>query len=88
MVDIQRKIKTPLGFIRCGFLCSQLDNLIKKEEYKNGISEILKTYGHKIELISFQIKIPLYNGDNLTGGFGYIFKIEKIVEVGERIETY
>ncbi len=49
----------------------------QKEKYKNGDSEVFETVGHKVEIISFKLKVPLYNGDNLTDSFGWIFRIEK-----------
>jgi hypothetical protein len=71
--DIKREFKTPLGIVRCGILCNRHDDVVEINKYENGSSEIFKTDGHKIEIISFKIKVPLYNGDTLTDSFGWIF---------------
>ena len=86
--EIKREFKTPLGVIRCGFICKGRDRAIETQKYENGSSETFKTNGHKIEIVSFKIKVPLYNGDSLTDSFGWIFRIEKTTEIVEKLETY
>ena len=86
--DIKREFKTPLGVVRCGLICNAIDNSIDMREYENGSSEIFKTGAHKIEIVSFKIRVPLHNGDNLTDSFGWIFRIEKTADFNEKFETY
>ncbi|MFM1998499.1 MAG: hypothetical protein RL204_446 [Bacteroidota bacterium] len=86
--DIKREFITPLGVVRCGLICNRQDGAFETKRYENGSSEIFKTDGHKIEIVSFKIRVPLYNGDNLTDGFGWIFRIEKTADINEKIETY
>jgi len=86
--DIKREFKTPLGVVRCGIICIGQDNPIETKIYENGSSEIFKTVGHNIEIVSFKIRVPLYSGDNLTDSFGWIFRIEKTADIDEKIETY
>ncbi len=85
---MEKKFQTPLGIVRCGFFCNAIVNPVGAKSYKNGNSEIFKTKGHTIEIISFKIKIPLYNGDTLTDSFGWIFRIKNINNSDEQIETY
>lgn len=86
--NIEIEFKTPLGIVRSGFSASGINSCIETKRYKNGSSEIFETEGHKIEIISFKISVPLYNGDTLTDSFGWIFRIEKMAELEEKIETY
>lgn len=86
--DIKREFKTPLGVVRCGLICSGQENAVEIKKYENGRSEIFKTDGHKIEIVSFKVRVPLYNGDTLTDSFGWIFRIEKTADIYEQIETY
>ena len=86
--DIKREFKTPLGVVRCGINCCGHDNVVDTNKYENGSSEIFKTVGHQIEIISFKIRIPLYNGETLTDSFGWIFRIEKTNDIDEKVETY
>lgn len=86
--NIEKYFATPLGVIRCGFLCSEVIGFVETRKYENGNSEIFKTKGHRIEIISFKIRVPLYNGDDLTDSFGWIFRVEKILDVEERIELH
>jgi len=88
MTDIKREFKTPLGVVSCGINCNLQDNTIETRKYNNGNSEIFKTDGHKIELVSFKIRVPLYNGNTLTDSFGWIFRIEKTADFDEKIETH
>jgi hypothetical protein len=85
---IKREFKTPIGVVRCGFICNRYVSAVETKKYENGSSEIFKTDEHKIEIVSFKIRIPLYNGDTLTDSFGWIFRIEKISDIDEKIETY
>lgn len=86
--EIKREFKTPLGMVRCGISFSGQAYAFETKKYENSSSEIFKTDGHKIEIVSFKIKIPLYNGDNLTDSIGWIFRIEKTNEIEEQLETY
>lgn len=86
--DIKREFKTPLGVVQCGLICNGIDGSIETKKYKNGSSEIFNTDGHKIEIVSFKIRVPLYNGDTLTDSFGWIFRIEKTADIDEKVETY
>lgn len=87
-IDIKREFKTPLGVVRCGLICNGIDGSVETKKYENGSSEIFKTDGHKIEIVSFKIRVPLYNGDILTDSFGWIFRIEKTASIDEKVETY
>lgn len=88
MADINREFKTPLGVVHCGLICNRQDNSIETKIYENGSSEIFKTEGHRIEIVSFKIRVPLYTGETLTDSFGWIFRIEKTSDIGEKLETY
>ena len=33
------------------------------------------------EIVSFKIRVPLYNGKTLTDSFGWIFRIEKTAQL-------
>lgn len=87
-IDINREFKTPLGVVRCGLICNGQYGAIETKKYENGSSEIFKTNGHKIEIVSFKIRVPLYNGDNLTDSLGWILRIEKTAGIDEKIKTY
>lgn len=86
--DIKQEFRTPLGVVGCGLICNGISAYIGTKKYNKGNSELYKTEGHKIEIVSFKIRLPLYNGDTLTDSFGWIFRIEKTVDVDEKIETY
>lgn len=86
--DLKQEFKTPLGVVHCGLICNRQESVIETKKYENGNSEIFKTDGHKIEIVSFKIRVPLYNGDTLTDSFGWIFRIEKTADIDEKIETY
>ncbi len=86
--NIERRFDTPLGVVRCGLNCDSFDKAVETRIYKNGHSEIYKTTGHKVELISFKIKQPLQNGESVTDSYGWIFRIEKVSNTHETIETY
>jgi hypothetical protein len=88
MTDIKREFKTPLGVVSCGINCNLQDKSIETRKYDKGNSEIFKTDGHNIELVSFKIRVPLYNGNTLTDSFGWIFRIEKTADIDEKIETH
>lgn len=86
--DIKREFKTPLGIVYCGLICNGRDIVFETKKYENGSSEIFRTDGHRIEIVSFKIRVPLYNGDNLTDSFGWIFRIEKTTNIDEELEAY
>lgn len=85
---IEQEFRTPLGVVCCGFFCSGTNRPIETKKYENGSSETFITIGHKIELVSFKIRVPLYNGETLTDSSGWIFRIEKTTNIAEKIETY
>lgn len=87
-IKIEQEFRTPLGVILSGFFCSGTDGAPEIKHYENGTAEILNTPGHKIEVISFKLKVPLKNGDTLAGSSGRIFRIEKTTGIHEKIETY
>ena len=66
-----------------GIISAGIKNALEVKKYDNGNSEIINTNGHKIELVSFKVRIPLYNGDSLTDSSGWIFRIEKITEAND-----
>lgn len=86
--DFISEFKTPLGVVNCGVISNNTLSYIETKKYKNSSSEILKTEVHKIEIVSFKIIVPLYDGDILTDSLGWIYRIEKIVDVYELLETY
>lgn len=88
MTDIKREFKTPLGVVRCGLICNRQDIAVETKNYENGSSEIVKTDGHQIEIVTFKIRVPLFNGDNLTDSYGWIFRIKKTADIDEKLETY
>lgn len=57
-------------------------------EYVNGKSEIFETIGHRIEVIEFQVKQPLENGGTVAGSLGWIWKMKKINNKQEHLETF
>ena len=85
---MEHELQTPLGIIRCGFYNDSIANSTKKTAYKNGCSESFMTVGHKIEIVSFKIRQPLYNGETVVDTNAWIFRIEKNNDIKEDIETY
>jgi hypothetical protein len=83
--DIKREFQTPLGVVCCGLICNRQDRAIDTKKYENGSSEIFKTYGHKIEIVSFKIKVPLYNGDTIVPHSCSIYKEATAVSPAFRI---
>lgn len=88
MSTVEQKFSTPPGTVGCGFICSTIDHSVQNKIYKNGSSEVYMTDEHTIEFISFKIRVPLYNGNNLTDSSGWVFRIEKTSDIIENIETY
>jgi hypothetical protein len=78
---IERIFETPLGQVICG-LSTDSTNVenIGVKEYENGKSISYRIGGHKVELIEFKIKQPLYNGETVKDSNGWIWRIEKIKE--------
>ena len=63
--------------------------LLRQRNTKTVVQKFLKrTDKHKIEIVSFETRVPLYNGENLTDSFGWIFRIEKTTDIDEKLETY
>lgn len=85
----ERYLKCPLGVVRCGFRCDALISLNADiRSYDNGESETFITSGHKIEMIKFKLKMPLYNHKTIADSCGQIFRIEKINDIQESIGTF
>ena len=79
---IEKQHITPLGIISCGLKGKPFEKKqIETKTYKNGKSEIIQTASHKIELIEFKIKLPLYTGETVTDSSCWIWRIEKFGEV-------
>ncbi|WP_190810886.1 hypothetical protein [Flagellimonas sp. S3867] len=78
---IEKIFETPLGQVICG-LSTDSKNVenIGVKEYENGRSISYRIGGHKVELIEFKIKQPLYNGETVKDSNGWIWRIEKIKE--------
>jgi hypothetical protein len=78
---VERIFETPLGQVICG-LSTDSTNLenIGVKEYENGRSISYRVGGHKVELIEFKIRQPLYNGETVKDSNGWIWRIEKIKE--------
>ena len=84
---IGREFETPLGQVFCELVSNFFDaEVIQENEYENGKSTIYKTIGHRIELVEFKIRQPLYNGETVTDSSGWIWRIEKINELDERLK--
>lgn len=86
--NMKEQFSTPLGIINCGLSNSGHNDLVETKKYENGQSKIFITIGHQVEIISFIIRLPLYNGDSITEGRGWILRIEKKTDVDELIEAY
>ena len=86
---ILKKFETPLGNITCG-LSSDSNNLnfVEHKIYENGKSEVFETTGHRIEVIEFKIWQPLYNGGTITDSLGWVWKVKKINNQSESLETF
>lgn len=87
--NITKTFETPLGNVICGLVsdCTLL-HLVGHNTYENGKSDIFETVGHRIELIELKIRQPLYNGETITDSFGWIWKIQKLNNENESIETF
>lgn len=85
---MEQQFNTPLGTIRCGINSSDSNELVETKKYENGRSQIFKTIGYQIEIISFENRTPLHNGESVTENCGWIFRIEKTADTDEVIETY
>ncbi|MCB9336205.1 MAG: hypothetical protein H6586_08650 [Flavobacteriales bacterium] len=84
---IDKNYKTPLGIINCGLTSNKTSiETIDKKSYKNGQSEIYKTADYQVEIIQFKIRLPLYNGGNLTDSNGWIWRIIRINDTSEKIQ--
>jgi hypothetical protein len=86
---IAKKLQTPIGVVSCGIKADFIDYESRQlRKYKNGSSEIFLTASHQIELIEFKRKMPLHNGDTVTDTFGWMWRIEKLSNELEPLETY
>jgi hypothetical protein len=89
IIILEKKFITPLGLVRCGLKCNAIINkTLGTKIYENGKSEIFCTTSHKIELIEFKIKLPLFNEETVTDTSGWIYRIEKFSDTQEIIETF
>jgi hypothetical protein len=85
---MEQQFDTPLGIIKCGLNSNDIISLVGIKKYENGQSKIFKTIGYRVEIISFKIRLPLYNGENVAESRGWIFRIEKINSADEMLEAY
>lgn len=84
---INRTFKTPIGQVVCGLTGDFYDvKKIDTQDYENGSSVSYSTSGHRIELIEFKIRQPLYNGETVKDTTGWIWRIEKIHEFNEKLK--
>lgn len=84
---INRTFKTPIGQVVCGLTGDYSDiEKIGAKDYENGRSISYRTSGHRIELIEFKIKQPLYNGETVKDSNGWIWRIEKTNESKEELK--
>nr|WP_321411258.1 hypothetical protein [uncultured Carboxylicivirga sp.] len=84
---IDRTFNTPIGQVLCRLRTDSPDiEPFGTKEYENGKSVSYKTNGHRIELIEFKIKQPLYNGETVKDSNGWIWRIEKINESKEKLK--
>lgn len=84
---INRTFKTPIGQVVCGLICDFSDiEKIGNQDYENGNSISYSTIGHRIELIEFKIKQPLYNGETVKDSKGWIWRIKKTNESKEKLK--
>lgn len=86
---ITRTFETPLGNVICGLVtdCTSL-HLIGHNTYENGKSHIFETVGHRIEIIEFKIRQPLYNGETVADSFGWFWKTKKRSGESESLEIF
>ena len=86
---IEKKFQTPVGLVRCGLKADFIDHKsFQTKNYEHGASELFRTTSHQIELVEFKIHLPLYNGDTVTDTLGWIWRIEKLTDEQEQLETY
>ncbi|GAB4034757.1 hypothetical protein [Spirosoma jeollabukense] len=84
---IERNFDTPLGLVSCGFKCIKVQ-LFETKKYINGESEIFSSLAHRVEVVTFKIRQPLYNGETVAGSNGWLIRIERIADVDEEIESF
>jgi hypothetical protein len=84
---VSKSFETPLGEVTC-YLNSSSSEITLEETrtYEHGNSEIYRANGHKIELVEFKIRQPLYNGETLTDSNGWIWRIQKTNTQREELE--
>lgn len=86
--NLKKEFETPLGTVACGLNANNFGSFVDKKQYANGIGEIFSFPAHTVEMITFRLKLPLYNGEMLEDSCGWIFRIEKIVEIQENLDIY
>lgn len=83
---IESTFVTPLGKVVCTLTSSTSDIVhISTTAYKNGTSMSYKIKGHHVELIEFKIRQPLHNGETVKGTHGWIWRIENIGDVANKL---
>jgi hypothetical protein len=60
---------------------------VGKKAYENGQSELFEAEAHQVELIEFK-SWPLYNGEAVAASYGWIWKIQKLNNGVESLETF
>ncbi|GAB3494286.1 hypothetical protein GCM10027341_10280 [Spirosoma knui] len=84
---IERNFDTPLGLVRCGFKSTKAQ-FLETRAYENGESEIFNSLAYRIEVVTFKIRQPLYNGETVSDSNGWLLRIEKIADGAEEIESF
>ncbi len=71
-------------------LCSDNELFVEKDRvsYFNGHARIFETSGHRIEVIEFKIRQPLYNGMTVTDSRGWIYRLKKTNDIHELLEVH
>ena len=83
---INKVFKTPIGQVVCRLTADSSNiEIVRTKEYENGKSVTYNTSGHRIELIEFKIRQPLYNGETVTDSNGWIWRIEKNKQSKEKL---
>ncbi|WP_295791551.1 hypothetical protein [Mucilaginibacter sp.] len=80
---------TPLGTIKCGIAGTEGYAALNGEaSYEHGQSQTIGTHSHRIELVTFKRKLPLYNGESVADTMGWLWRIEKISSQFNPVELY
>jgi hypothetical protein len=80
---------TPLGTIKCGLSGTEgYVNIIDETNYEHGQSQTIATRSHRIELVTFKRRLPLYNGESVADSMGWLWRIEKISSQFDPIQLF